>query len=453
MKRFLLICLLFISGIQFGYCDPITIIHTSDIHGRLDSIDYRGIDSIGGAARRQAYFNKVKQTQMPVLIFDSGDYYQGSLFYSVFNGKKSAKLLNDIHYDVMVFGNHEFDTGIKHLKKLVKISKTPYISTNLTFEDKYLSKHLPLYVIKEIDGKKILILGVTTSELNSLSNSEGVTAEDPVKAIKRVLTQVKADKIFVISHCGLEEDKRIAKEIPEVDLILGGHNHYFFKYPKRIGSSAIIQSGEFGVSVGRLEYDLDKGIQNFEQVYLTDNYESDTSIQNKIAKYNKKINRIKNNRICKLSRPILAEEIKMEKEQTEFGHLILNAMVKNNVKDWDVVLQNAGSIKLKFDMENEITYGDLYEILPFDNQIVSCNLQGKYLRQILEKGKIPGRSYLQYISKITKIEDNKIYKVVTVDYLQKGKDGYDEFKYSTDCKEISSSQVNLLKKYLIKHYR
>ncbi len=121
-----------------------------------------------------------------------------------------------------------------------------------------------------------------------------------------------------------------------------------------------------------------------------------------------------------------------------------------NLDNWDVVLQNAGSIRIKRDLQNEITQGNLMEILPFDNQIVNCQLQGKYLKQILEKGSTQGRTYLQYKTNRLEFDDDEFYNVVTVDYLQKGKDGYEEFKQSTNCKPVYSSQVQLVKKYLKK---
>src|SRR5574344_1580473 len=100
MKK-ILILIIFLFSANFAIASEVVILHTSDIHGRLEPIVYNYFPDKGGYSRRVTYFNKVRSENKNVLLLDSGDYFQGSLFYRVFKGKESAKLLKYAHYDAI----------------------------------------------------------------------------------------------------------------------------------------------------------------------------------------------------------------------------------------------------------------------------------------------------------------------------------------------------------------
>ena len=110
---------------------------------------------------------------------------------------------------------------------------------------------------------------------------------------------------------------------------------------------------------------------------------------------------------------------------------------------YDAVMTNSGSIRVNRNIKNQVTYGDALEILPFENKVVLVELQGKYLKEALQKGQTTTRRYLQYHLNIDKIDDNKIYNVITNEYVASGKDGYEPFVHGKIVKVSRRSQINL----------
>lgn len=161
VRSFILILCLLLGNVVFSA--EVIILHTSDTHGRISPIEYNGVNYMGGFSKRLNIVQDVRKHNKNVLLLDSGDYFQGSIYYRIDQGKSIAKLLPDIKYDAIALGNHEFDNGIKVLKRNIKNSKTQFLSANVHFKDRYLKKAVKPYIIKEFEGEKILIIGVTTS--------------------------------------------------------------------------------------------------------------------------------------------------------------------------------------------------------------------------------------------------------------------------------------------------
>lgn len=443
---------IFFITILFCFCScvfaqELVILHTNDVHGRLAPVEYRGIKNIGGFARRVAYFNSVRKEDKNVLIFDAGDYYQGSIYYRLYKGFASAALLKYAKYDAMTFGNHEFDEGISHLKKLVAASKAPYVSTNLRFCDKYLTRNVKKSMIFDINGEKILVLGATTPDIANLTNSSGIEVLDTVKELNNAILKAKADYVILISHCGAKYDKYLAQNVNGIDVILGGHNHYFFNHPKKVNGAYIFQEGEFGVDVGKILVDTKYGLRNFEQIWMTDDRPEDLNVKAKLAKYDKAVLRSKNYTVAKLKAPIFALQDYIESHQSYLGQIILCSMAPY-VPDFDVIFINSGSIRVNRNLKDRITYADVLEILPFDNKIAYGDLKGSDLKILLEEGKRPGRSYLQIIYKARNIEDDKYYRVATSDYIMSGKDGYTIMENTRNVKIVNLTQFDAFMKYL-----
>ena len=454
MKKFLFILLLlgFVSPV---FATDITILHTSDIHGRLEPITYKNMPDVGGAARHSFYFSKIRQENKNTLILDSGDIFQGSIYYQMFKGKLTADILKILKYDAIALGNHEFDRGVKELKTLIKKSKTQFLSANIEFSDKELQKLVKPYIIKEIEGRKILIIGITTPRLKNLSNSDGVTIYEPISIVREIISENdNTDAIIVISHCGYELDKQLALENPKIDIILGGHDHLLFEKPVYTNNVPIINSGEFGIYVSNAKYNIpaklgeQNQITSFSNILINNDIPSDKTIEKKIQKANKKIEKLKRTVLSKTQETLIGEQSEIEKQQTNLGRLVLKSMVYEH--SYDIVLVNSGSIRINRNLTENITLVDAMEILPFENKVITGKLQGKYLKEILNSGKTQGRRHLQVYSKIKNIEDDKFYTVVTSDYIAKGKDGYEPFINIKEVQTLYESQkatfIEFLKK-------
>ena len=439
MKKIFLVLAIFLFG-NFVLASEVVILHTSDTHGRIAPIEYKGRKNVAGISRRSTYINQMRATNKNVLLLDSGDVFQGSLYYRHDYGKLNAKLLRYLKYDAIALGNHEFDNGVRVLRRNVKNSKTQFLSANVHFDDYYLKKAVKPYIIKEIDGEKYLIIGVTTSDLANLSDTNYAKVTDATEEIKKIVKTVKYDHLIILSHCGLDEDRKIAKEVPNIDLIVGGHNHFFFETPTYVGSTPIVQDGEFGIRVGVL--DFDKKLKHYIHTNITPELKSDTKIDKIIAQTDKRIAHSTKKVIAKTNVTLIGDQYIIEHNQTNLGKLVLLSMTKA-FPCYDAVMTNSGSIRVNRNIKNQVTYGDALEILPFENKVVLVELQGKYLKEALQKGQTTTRRYLQYHLNIDKIDDNKIYNVITNEYVASGKDGYEPFVHGKIVKVSRRSQINL----------
>lgn len=439
MKKIFLILGILIFG-NFAFAGEVVILHTSDTHGRISPIEYKGRKNVAGISRRSSYIEQIRTENKNVLLLDSGDVFQGSLYYRHDYGKLNAKLLRYLKYDAIALGNHEFDNGVKVLRRNVKTSKTQFLSANVHFNDRYLKKAVKPYITKEFDGEKYLIIGVTTSDLANLSDTSYAKVTDATEEIKKIIKTVKYDHLIILSHCGLDEDRKIAKEVPEIDLIVGGHNHFFFETPTYVGKTPIVQDGEFGIRVGVL--DFDKKLKHYVHTNITPDFKTNNKIDKIIAQTDKRIAHSTKKVIAKTNVTLLGDQYIIEHNQTNLGKLVLLSMTKA-FPNYDVVMTNSGSIRVNRNIKNQITYGDVLEILPFENKVVLVELQGKYLKEALQKGQTTTRRYLQYHLNIDKIDDDKVYKVITNEYIASGKDGYAPFLHGNIAKVSAKSQIKL----------
>lgn len=439
MKKIFLILGILIFG-NFAFAGEVVILHTSDTHGRISPIEYKGRKNVAGISRRSSYIEQIRTENKNVLLLDSGDVFQGSLYYRHDYGKLNAKLLRYLKYDAIALGNHEFDNGVKVLRRNVKTSKTQFLSANVHFNDRYLKKAVKPYITKEFDGEKYLIIGVTTSDLANLSDTSYAKVTDATEEIKKIIKTVKYDHLIILSHCGLDEDRKIAKEVPEIDLIVGGHNHFFFETPTYVGKTPIVQDGEFGIRVGVLNFD--KKLKHYVHTNITPDFKTNNQIDKIIAQTDKRIAHSTKKVIAKTNVTLLGDQYIIEHNQTNLGKLVLLSMTKA-FPNYDVVMTNSGSIRVNRNIKNQITYGDVLEILPFENKVVLVELQGKYLKEALQKGQTTTRRYLQYHLNIDKIDDDKVYKVITNEYIASGKDGYAPFLHGNIAKVSAKSQIKL----------
>lgn len=444
MKKVLILILALFVFLPANASD-LTILHTSDVHGRLGKIDYHNDKNVGGFARRVEYMNSVKKKDKSSLILDSGDYFQGSLYYQVYKGKKSVKLMKYAKYDASTLGNHEFDRGIVELKKLLKTTHVPFLSANVKFADVKMQKLVKPFIIKKFDNKKVLIIGVTTPDVKFLSSSEGFEVVEPISVIKQIIAENPADIVIVTSHCGIEWDKKIAQANPNVDLILGGHNHLLCQ-PVIINSVPIITSGELGVNISQVEFSYDKGFEAFKHVKMDNEISENKKVAKKISKIDNDLNKIKSTVLSYSTMKLLGEQTFLEHNQTNLGRLILKSMVQNQT--YDVALINSGGVRVNRDIQGNISLADAMEILPFENSVVKAKIDGKSLDLILKQGKSYGRVYLQVYSKIKKIDYNKQYTIITTSYLIKGKDKFKPFENATDIEVIYPNQQDAFIEFL-----
>lgn len=274
MKRFqisLLICLIASLGFSaYGQnTKELIILQTSDVHSRIEPINQRGDRNYGegGFVRRATFLQQFRKEHENVLLFDCGDISQGTPYYNMFQGEVEIKLMNEMGYDAMTIGNHEFDFNVDNMKRLFKMAEFPVVCANYNLDATALKDVVKPYVILNKYGLKIGVfgLGARPEGLIQANKCEGVVYEDPIGVSNEVAALLKeeegCDLVICLSHLGIQMDERLVAKTRNIDVILGGHSHTFMKEPKTYLNMdgkevSILHTGKSGVRVGRLDLTL-----------------------------------------------------------------------------------------------------------------------------------------------------------------------------------------------------
>lgn len=244
------------------------LLQTSDVHSRIEPINQKGDRNYdeGGFVRRAAFLDQFRKEHKNVLLFDCGDISQGTPYYNMFQGEVEVKLMNEMGYEAMTIGNHEFDFGMDNMARLFKMAKFPVVCANYNLDATPLKDIVNPYVIREKYGLKIGVfgLGAKPEGLIQANKCEGVIYENPIEVSNEIAALLKkkgCDVIVCLSHLGIQMDERLVAKTRNIDVILGGHSHTFMKGPKTYlnmdGKEVpVMHSGKSGVRVGRLNLTL-----------------------------------------------------------------------------------------------------------------------------------------------------------------------------------------------------
>ena len=263
IKRLLFICLIYsLLSVCTGQSQPLVIMHTNDTHSQIDPYSYKKDINVGGFLRREAAIREVRAENPYTLLLDAGDFSQGTPYFNFFKGYMEVHLMNAMGYDAATLGNHEFDNGCSALAARVKTAKFPVLCANYVFANKKLAKVIKPYTIIERGGYRIGIfgLGVNLYSFVSPQVSREVTYLDPVETARKMVAELKAqncDMIICLSHVGVDtnmkdNDFEIARQVPEIDVIVGGHSHEEINPPMVIGNTRVCQMTNRGKCFGVL---------------------------------------------------------------------------------------------------------------------------------------------------------------------------------------------------------
>lgn len=250
----------------------ITILHTNDVHSRLDPFPMDGSrnQGLGGVAARAALIQEIRDEGGEVLLLDAGDIFQGTPYFNMYKGEPEMKAMQKMGYDAATMGNHDFDAGLENFAAQLSHVQFPIILCNYDFSGTVMESKFQPYRIFQKGDLKIGVLGVGI-ELKGLvpENLYGKTVYlHPIESANRtadLLRKQGCDMVICLSHLGDKydddkvSDEILAKESFDIDLIIGGHTHRFFteprKYPNRRGGDTVVnQVGWAGIQLGRLDY-------------------------------------------------------------------------------------------------------------------------------------------------------------------------------------------------------
>ena len=250
----------------------LVILHTNDTHSRLDPFpaDDGPFAGLGGAARRATLIRRIRAANEHVLLVDSGDIFQGTPYFNFFGGEAEFRVMTAMGYDVATLGNHDFDNGVDGLARMLPEAGFEFVSANYDVSASALDGHVQPWTVREFGGVRVGIfgLGIAFERLVLASLHEGVRHIDPVQAARRACRALRAEGcalIVCLSHLGYRyrseerpSDLILARDVPEIDLILGGHTHTFMEQADvfdqgRTGFTLVNQVGWGGMRLGRID--------------------------------------------------------------------------------------------------------------------------------------------------------------------------------------------------------
>jgi len=271
MKNSVLVILFFLVFLASAQT-PLVILSTNDTHSQLEPFGAgEGNDSgLGGIVRREAIIRGIRHTEPNVLVFEAGDFVQGTPYFNLFKGDAEMELMNLLGLDAVTLGNHEFDNGIEALAVMLKKADFPIVCTNYDLSSTALRDLVKPWLVLKRGGLRIGVVGanIDLKGKSMTSNYEGLVYLDPLTTVDAragwLKKNKKCDIVVCLSHLGLEykdgkpDDVTLAAKSRNIDVIIGGHTHFYLKEPilkqNLNGDSVIIsQMGKGGVYLGRLD--------------------------------------------------------------------------------------------------------------------------------------------------------------------------------------------------------
>ena len=405
----------------------LTIMHTNDTHSALDYMP-----------KTATAVKQVRESNDNTLLLHAGDALTGTLYYNTSKGKADLAMLNYLQFDAMTFGNHEFDEGsseegLQLLADFIKGAEFPFVSANVDFSKDAKfdgifndsisaeAKNGQIYngIIKEIDGQKVGIFGLTTEETTVISSPGKVTFENYLEEAEKAVQafeEAGVNKIIALTHIGyddnaaIDNDLVLAEKVEGIDVIVGGHSHTALEKPVVVAKdetpTVIVQAGNANNFLGVLNVEFDENgviVDNYGHLIDIDakddnkNYilEDDPEAVKVLKEYKEKVNSVANEEIG-VSAPVELENPRtngdnskpsVRKNETILGNLITDGMLKKakefTGKNVIMALQNGGGIRASIDA-GPITVGEVITVLPFGNTLATMDVTGAELKEAFE---------------------------------------------------------------------
>lgn len=466
--------------------DSLVILHTNDIHARLLPFENSKGAVVGGAAARASLIQRMRVPNGKTLLLDAGDVFQGGPFYNFFRGIPDYRSMTLMRYDAGALGNHELDDGPAAWLRTRSEAAFPILSANVFVagDSAWASALSPVqagvrrgarwiggvrvpdgaplrylatpYVVREVGGVKIAILGLTTEDIVSIvsrARNPGVAVSDPIQVASALVPELKAKADFVIAltHVGVDVDRALASRVPGIDLIVGGHSHTFLWQPVFVSNrnpngyrgAAIVQAGRWGERIGRVALAIGpRGIRGLTGALIP--VRPDEGEDRQVATM---LQPFRDSIATAMDKPAFQSPARVSMAGLEQGETPLGDFVADVILETahaDLAIMNSGGIRAPLP-QGLVTVGDIYTVLPFDNTIVTVPMKGWQVRELLDfiarrlgKGGFAQVSGVQFVIRRGRaaeihvggriLESDRVYRVATIDFLYGGGDGYTMFE-------------------------
>lgn len=393
-------CLPIFSTTAYEDDKELAIVFTHDLHSHIDPFSFNGED-IGGFSRIKTHIDSIKADYENTVVVDAGDFSMGTLYQSIFKTSGAEySLLGKMGYDAVCFGNHEFDYGFDGISNMVHSAKSnssplpPILSANINASASGMSDSILTdinvcdYTIKTFGDIKVAIFGLLGSDAVSLSGDSNLVFEDYIESAKSTVSEIKSlhspDVIICLSHSGTgdtvnDEDIKLAKDVPDIDVIISGHTHTYLEDPILVGDTIIGSCGEYGKYVGSIILDLynNNSLITYKLTKIGSDISADDNIELEIEKYKNDISKYLNQFGYESADQILAyspfdfpeqEVMSNNLMEHQLGNLISDSYVHafklaegDNYVPIDVSVAPAGVIRASIDKGN-VTVAQAFEI-------------------------------------------------------------------------------------------
>lgn len=438
------------------FAEKLVILHTNDTHSQIDPAEN---DNLGGILRRKVVVDSVRAAEKNFLLIDAGDVVQGSLYFNLKGGEVEQRMMNELGYDMRILGNHEFDNGVDSLAYMLKDSKAENLSTNYDFTDTKLAKIFKPYSIRKFGDKRIGFIAINLDPKGIIDdeNSKGIIFKDAVKAANSsawwLKNVEKVDGVVALTHIGYTPsvepgDSTLAASTENIDLIIGGHSHTLLdpsnpkaSQPTRVKNLAgkdvlIAQVGKSGKYVGKIELDLDD-MSAVESLIRIDS-RLDSRIDAETAKilepYRHGVDSLNAVKVARSAIELKQTGMPLLNFATDFIYERGSELAENV----DFAMLNKGGIRRDLPKGN-ITEGQIITTFPFNNRLVVMDIKGKDLRAAFDvMARVGGNGVSRQIEATfvggdnphavdillngKPLEDDKTYRVATIDYMANGGD-------------------------------
>lgn len=382
---------------ESGETTTIKVFHTNDSHSRAKEV----VDSSGkltniGFARFKTFIDS--QEADGKLVLDAGDTFHGMPFATIENGNSIAKILKAVGYDAMTPGNHDFNYGYERLDVLAYRAGLKPLAANVTLGGK---NAFDKYLIKNIDGVKVGVFGLATPETAYKTNPKNVVGidfgdkESVIETAKQMVADLQerdCDVIICLCHLGVDptsdiKSTDIASEVEGIDLIIDGHSHSVLDNYK-VGDTYIASTGNYLENVGMVTIKVKDG----EVLSVEPKLYSASDLKNlpEDSKVKSIIDRIDDNQKGILDAVIGKTPIELDglREHVRGGHTNLGRLVTSAMLEEtgaDIAINNGGGIRASI-QKGDITKGDVINVLPFGNYIVTKQVKGQDIIDALNFG-------------------------------------------------------------------
>ena len=445
--------------------DRIQLLHTDDIHGHLDADIVQSANAgssfrAGGMAQLAGQV-AVFRARAPgrTLLLDAGDAWQGTFISNANKGEAVTKAMNLMRYDALAVGNHEFDWGQDVIAERAKEAIFPFLAANV-IETKTgaAPTYLRPFVVRDLGVARVGIIGLTnpgSATIVKATSVAGLQFKPAADSVRPLLGEVQkqADIIVVAAHIGLIDAVQLARDVPGIDVIVAAHDHLPTQTARVEGRTTIVNAGAYTQYLGRLEIVVDRSTRKMKDavrggvliaIAANPNVKPDPEVAKLVDERRADGERYTSRVVGRTTEPLTNI-----REETGFGNLITDAFVDyGRQQGWktDVAFYNMAGVRASLPA-GQLTFGQLYEALPFSNTVVNVDLTGENLREIIDRAVcVTGRLHMSGVvvsyrfdagtpscaRTITvggaPLDPTRTYHVATIDYLLLGGDGHTTFK-------------------------